>query len=155
MSELVFTVFAQRLGVNVWHGHAADIQNTILSKDGDSVPIVRQSDKTKSVVSKSPLVVDGTGRFRQLASKAARVKRFENFNTDAFFGYFEALNEDAIPDVSLNHVFISLNPHDIPDFRNLKALKVATLVTYASPKVGCISFVCFLGMDPQWRTCST
>ncbi|KAJ3840244.1 hypothetical protein F5878DRAFT_659567 [Lentinula raphanica] len=98
MSELVFTVFAQRLGVNVWHGHAADIQNTKLSADGDSVPIIRQSDKTQTIVSKSPLVVDGTGRFRQYASKAARVKRFENFNTDAFFGYFEAINEDAIPE---------------------------------------------------------
>jgi hypothetical protein len=81
----VFTVFAQRLGVNVWHGHAADIQNTTLSQDGDSVPIIRQSDKTQQIVSKSPLVIDGTGRFRQYASKTARVKRFENFNTDAFF----------------------------------------------------------------------
>jgi hypothetical protein len=85
MSELVFTVFAQRLGVNVWHGHAADIQRTTLSQEGDSVPIIRQSDKTEQLVAKSPLVVDGTGRFRQYASKAARVKRFENFNTDAFF----------------------------------------------------------------------
>ena len=48
---------------------------------------------------KSPLVVDGTGRFCQYASKAAHVKRFENFNTDAFFGYFEAINEDGIPEV--------------------------------------------------------
>ncbi|KAF5380789.1 hypothetical protein D9757_007138 [Collybiopsis confluens] len=98
MSELVFTVFAQRHGVNVWHGHAADIQNTSLSANGDAVPIIRQSDKKQTIVAKSPLVIDGTGRFRQLASKAARVKRFENFNTDAFFGYFEAINEDAIPE---------------------------------------------------------
>ncbi|KAJ7929085.1 hypothetical protein B0H13DRAFT_2543172 [Mycena leptocephala] len=98
MSELVFTVFAQRLGVNVWHGHAADIQNTTLSQDGDSVPIIRQSDKTQQIVSKSPLVIDGTGRFRQYASKTARVKRFENFNTDAFFAYFEGTNENAVPE---------------------------------------------------------
>ncbi|KAJ7725725.1 hypothetical protein B0H16DRAFT_1594082 [Mycena metata] len=97
MSELLFTVFAQRLGVNVWHGHAADIQNTILSQEGDSVPIIRQSDKTEQVVSKSPLVVDGTGRFRQYASKAARVKRFENFNTDAFFAYWEGTSENDVP----------------------------------------------------------
>ncbi|KAE9387409.1 hypothetical protein BT96DRAFT_948371 [Gymnopus androsaceus JB14] len=37
-------------------------------------------------------------RVVQYASKAARVKRFENFNTDAFFGYFEAINEDGIPE---------------------------------------------------------
>ncbi|KAJ7179626.1 hypothetical protein C8R46DRAFT_1074311 [Mycena filopes] len=98
MSELVFTVFAQRAGVNVWHGHAADIQNTTLSQDGDSVPIIRQADKTETLVSKSPLVVDGTGRFRQYASKAARVKRFDNFNTDAFFAYFEGTNENAVPE---------------------------------------------------------
>ncbi|KAF8211669.1 hypothetical protein K438DRAFT_1958746 [Mycena galopus ATCC 62051] len=98
MSELVFTVFAQRLGVNVWHGHAADIQNTTLSQEGDSVPIIRQSDKTEQLVAKSSLVVDGTGRFRRYASKAARVKRFENFNTDAFFAYFEGTNENAVPE---------------------------------------------------------
>ena len=100
MSELVFTVFAQRLGVNVWHGHAADIQRTILSGEGDTVPIIRQSDKTEAIVAKSPLVVDGTGRFRRYTSKAGRIKRFENFNPDAFFGYFEAINEDAIQEVS-------------------------------------------------------
>ncbi|KIK51634.1 hypothetical protein GYMLUDRAFT_181223 [Collybiopsis luxurians FD-317 M1] len=96
MSELVFTVYAQRLGVNVWHGHAADIQRTTLSGEGNTIPIVRQSDKTERLVAKSPLVIDGTGRFRQYASKAGRIKRFENFNTDAFFGYFEAIDEDAI-----------------------------------------------------------
>ncbi|KAJ7067900.1 hypothetical protein C8F01DRAFT_1116154 [Mycena amicta] len=98
MSELVFTVFAQRLGVNVWHGHAADIQHTVLSQDGDAVPIIRQSDKTQTVVAKSPLVVDGTGRFRQYASKAARLQRFDHFNTDAFFAYWEGTNENKVPE---------------------------------------------------------
>ncbi|GLB44800.1 putative tryptophan halogenase [Lyophyllum shimeji] len=96
MSELVFTVFAQRLGVNVWHGHGADVQNTVLSQEGNSIPIIRSVDKTQQVVTKSRLVVDGTGRFRQYASKAARVKRFEGWNTDAFFGYFECNDEPGI-----------------------------------------------------------
>ncbi|KAF7313452.1 hypothetical protein HMN09_00501100 [Mycena chlorophos] len=98
MSELVFTVFAQRLGVDVWHGHAADIQNTVLSQDGDTVPIIRQSDKTQALVAKSALVVDGTGRFRQYTSKAARLHRFDHFNTDAFFAYWEGTNENKVPE---------------------------------------------------------
>ncbi|KAF5370950.1 hypothetical protein D9757_009882 [Collybiopsis confluens] len=97
MSELVFTVYAQRLGVNIWHGHAADIKKTTLSGEGNTIPIISQADKTEVIVAKSPLVIDGTGRFRQYASKAGRITRFQHFNTDAFFGYFEAIDEEGIP----------------------------------------------------------
>ncbi|KAE9392988.1 hypothetical protein BT96DRAFT_924348 [Gymnopus androsaceus JB14] len=130
MSELVFTVFAQRLGVNVWHGYAADIQRTILSGEGDTVPIIRQSDKIEAIVAKSPLVVDGTGRFRRYASKAGRIKRFENFNTDAFFGYFEAINEDAIQE-------------------ELEGFEGGHTSHICFPRDGCISSVSFLGTTPR------
>lgn len=84
MSELVLTVFAQRQGIDVWHGHGADVQNTVLSADGDVIPIINKDTKTQ-FITKSPLLVDATGRFRQFASKAGRVKRFEGFNQDAFW----------------------------------------------------------------------
>ena len=87
MSELLLTVYAQRLGIDVWHGHGADVQNTVLSGDGDVIPI-KNSTNGKTFITKSPLLVDGTGRFRQYSSKAARVKRFEGFNTDAFWAYW-------------------------------------------------------------------
>ncbi|KAF9503978.1 hypothetical protein BS47DRAFT_1374437 [Hydnum rufescens UP504] len=88
ISELLLTLFAQRNGVNVWHGHQADVQKT------DVIPIKNVSNKSE-VVTRSPLLVDGTGRFRQYSSKVSRVKRFEGFNTDAFWGYWQCEDEDA------------------------------------------------------------
>ncbi|KAF8319326.1 hypothetical protein DL93DRAFT_2164544 [Clavulina sp. PMI_390] len=97
MSELVFTIFAQRNGIDVWHGHAADVQNTVVSAEGDVIPI-KNVDSNQEIVTKSPLLVDATGRFRQFASKAARVKRFEDgFNQDAYWAYFVSDREDEIP----------------------------------------------------------
>jgi hypothetical protein len=91
-------LFAQRHGINVWHGHQVDIQNAVLSGEGDVIPIKNVGTGTKLEM-KSPLVVDGTGRFRQISSKFSRVKRFDGWNTDAFWGYFECSNEDALSDV--------------------------------------------------------
>lgn len=99
MSELLLTVFAQRHGIDVWHGHQADIQSTVLSEEGDTIP-VKNVQSGEKVTTKSPLVVDGTGRFRQLASKFSRVKRFEGWNTDAFWAYFDIIDEAGLPDVS-------------------------------------------------------
>ena len=98
MSELLLTLIAQRNGIDVWHGHQADIKNTVLSTEGDVIPIKNVGAGTK-LETKSPLVVDGTGRFRQIGSKFSRVKRFDGWNTDAFWAYFECHNEAAIPDV--------------------------------------------------------
>lgn len=36
ISELLLTMFAQRLGVNVYHGHAADIDGSVLSDEGNT-----------------------------------------------------------------------------------------------------------------------
>lgn len=84
MSELLLTVFAQRKGIDVWHGHGADVQNTVLSAEGDVIPLINKDTK-QQVVNKASLLVDATGRFRQFASKAARVKRFDDVNQDAFW----------------------------------------------------------------------
>lgn len=100
MSELLLTIFAQRKGIDVWHGHQADIQNTVISSEGDSVPIKRVG-ADSAVEIKSPLVVDATGRFRQIGSKYSRVKRLDGWNTDAFWAYFECHNEDGLSDVCL------------------------------------------------------
>lgn len=98
MSELMLTVFAQRHGIDVWHGHQADIQSTVLSEDGDSIPI-KNVQSGERIETKASLVVDGTGRFRQLSSKFSRVKRFEGWNTDSFWAYFDIVDEAGIPNV--------------------------------------------------------
>lgn len=94
-------MLAQRNGIDVWHGHQADIQNTVLSDKGDVIPIKNVAAGTVKET-KSPLVVDGTGRFRQIGSKFSRVKRFDGWNTDAFWAYFECHNEAGIPDVRIS-----------------------------------------------------
>jgi hypothetical protein len=100
ISELLFTLFAQRHGIDVWHGHQADIQKTVLSAEGDVIPIKNVAAGTL-VETKSSLVVDGTGRFRQIGSKYSRVKRFDGWNTDAFWAYFECKDEKRLPDVCI------------------------------------------------------
>jgi hypothetical protein len=98
ISELLLTLFAQRHGIDIWHGHQADVQKTVLSAEGDVIPIKNVAAGT-SLETKSPLLCDGTGRFRQIGSKFSRVKRFDGWNVDAFWGYFECHNEPALADI--------------------------------------------------------
>lgn len=76
ISELLLTLYAQRMGINVFHGHAVDVDDSTLS---DRVNFVQVKDiETKQPMQIcSRLVVDATGRFRRFASKEARVKRFD------------------------------------------------------------------------------
>ena len=100
ISELLLTLFAQRHGIDIWHGHQADAQKTVLSAEGDVIPIKNVAAGT-SVETKSSLVVDGTGRFRQIGSKYSRVKRFDGWNTDAFWAYFTCHNEPGLSEVCI------------------------------------------------------
>lgn len=105
ISELLLTLFAQRLGVNIFHGHAVNIDSTTLPTDKDDGPSVAGRvevfneggiEGAKHIDTK--LVVDATGRFRRFASKAARATRFPHFNTDSFWAYFEMdCDETEIP----------------------------------------------------------
>ena len=100
ISELLLTLVAQRFGVNVWHGHGVDINQAVLKDGGSRIPISNVETKEKKIV-KANLVVDATGRFRRLASKQAMVQRFEGWNTDAFWAYFEETADET--DVPLHH----------------------------------------------------
>ncbi|KAJ7583529.1 hypothetical protein C8J56DRAFT_1015201 [Mycena floridula] len=95
ISELLLSMVAQRLGVNVYHCHAVDIDQTTLAERDCNV-LVRDIETTEERSIHSKLVVDATGRFRRFASKEARVKRFEGWNTNAFWAYFEADDESTI-----------------------------------------------------------
>ncbi|TFK35407.1 hypothetical protein BDQ12DRAFT_759546 [Crucibulum laeve] len=94
VSELLLTLIAQRMGVDVWHGHDVAIDATAL-KAGESV--VHVTEKATSAQKKihSQLVVDATGRFRRFASKEARLKRIEGWNTDAFWAYFDMPGDES------------------------------------------------------------
>ncbi|KAH7063681.1 hypothetical protein B0J12DRAFT_707456 [Macrophomina phaseolina] len=102
ISELLLTLYAQRLGVKVLHGHSVDINSTKLPmEDGYSPGRVEVSDGSRNKHIETKLVVDATGRFRRFASKAARVTRFPGFNTDSFWAYFEMDGDEA--DLPLPH----------------------------------------------------
>ncbi|KAF9513387.1 hypothetical protein BS47DRAFT_1376734 [Hydnum rufescens UP504] len=102
ISELLLTLFTQHNGVNVWHGHQTDVQKTVLGFDGDVIPIKNVSNKSE-VVTRSPLLVGGTGRFRQYSSKVSRVKHFKGFNTDAFWGYCQCEDEAHLKHFTASH----------------------------------------------------
>ncbi|KAH7029238.1 uncharacterized protein B0I36DRAFT_374812 [Microdochium trichocladiopsis] len=92
VSELLFTLLAQRQGVNVYHGKkvdfvASDVQGGLHNSKISVVDAAKEATQPSASIDTS-LLVDATGRFRQLASKKASLKRFEGFNTDAFWAYY-------------------------------------------------------------------
>jgi flavin-dependent dehydrogenase len=111
VSELLLTLYAQRLGVTVLHGHIVDIDAVRLPEEGttlNGLVNVASSEVQRQIETK--LVVDATGRFRRLASKAARKVTLPGFNTDAFWAYWEMKgDEDSI---ALDH-YESLNTNHI------------------------------------------
>lgn len=97
ISELLLTRFAQRNGIQVLHGHAVSAEGSCLSHHGSSLKVQDVETKQQSTI-QTRMTVDATGRFRRLTSKASRMKRFEGFNTNAFWAYFEEkADEKSIP----------------------------------------------------------
>lgn len=104
VSELLLTLFVQRLGVRVLHGHGVDIDSIDLgstdSADTDSVRLQVASEKGNQQV-RAKFLVDATGRFRRLSSKVSRKRTLPGFNTDAFWAYFEFPGAES--DIPLPH----------------------------------------------------
>jgi hypothetical protein len=84
ISEMVLTLLAQRLGVDVYHGTPVEIDATVLNHADSKIKVKDIETQVSREVS-SKLVVDATGRFRRLASKAARLERFEGVSA-VFYG---------------------------------------------------------------------
>lgn len=98
ISELLLTVYAQRLGVQVLHGHSVNIDATDLgtADDAGEDPVrVQVVTNGESMQVRTKLLVDATGRFRRFASKAARKRTLPGFNTNAFWAYFEFPGNDS------------------------------------------------------------
>lgn len=124
ISELVLTLYAQRLGVKVLHGTGVDVPGTPISSnpvlprlsrvreaaslsdpDTNTTPASASSVRTEPKIGhvklanglniKKKLLVDATGRFRRFASKKSHSKRFEGFNTDTVWAYFEMMGDET------------------------------------------------------------
>jgi flavin-dependent dehydrogenase len=93
ISELLLTRFAQRSGIKVLHGHAVFVENSCLAHSGSSLDVQNIETRQESTIH-TRMTVDATGRFRRVASKVARLKRFEGFNTNAFWAYFEEKTDE-------------------------------------------------------------
>lgn len=112
ISELMLTLYAQRLGVTVLHGREVIIDKkfTVMDEsDGISLK-VRDSETMMEESVDAKLVVDATGRFHRFISKEARIERVEGFNTNAYWAYFEQLGDES--DVPLRH-YESVNTNHI------------------------------------------
>lgn len=98
ISELLLTLYAQRLGVRVLHGHSVTIDATNLGSMDDMgdepvrLEVIADGEITQV---QTKLLVDATGRFRRFASKASRKRTLPGFNTDAFWAYFEFPGDES------------------------------------------------------------
>ncbi|KAJ5170048.1 uncharacterized protein N7500_002831 [Penicillium coprophilum] len=96
ISELLFTLVAQRNGVNVFHGCQVDTRDSTIQGgvQGNKITVKPGRDKPTTRISSS-ILVDATGRFRQQASRNSSLRRFEGWNYDAFWGYFTAPQDES------------------------------------------------------------
>ncbi|CZR70132.1 uncharacterized protein PAC_20033 [Phialocephala subalpina] len=118
VSELLLTLFAQRLGITVLHGHEAVIEDDTVNKTSEETVLkVLDKDTGKEESVGAKLLIDATGRFHRFVSKSKEVriqrpKGSEGFNTHAFWGYFECdVDEKEIPlrdyeSVNTNHICV-------------------------------------------------
>ncbi|KFY33105.1 hypothetical protein V495_08428 [Pseudogymnoascus sp. VKM F-4514 (FW-929)] len=104
MSELFLTMWAQRIGINVYHNVGTDFQ--VMPGDASAIsanhengtamnpfmaPRVLLEDASHSLGTtvKAKLVCDATGFSRRLTSKFGKREMFKGWNCDAYWAYFE------------------------------------------------------------------
>lgn len=101
ISELLLTLIAQRHGINVFHGHEVKVEETHLPKNTEDPFQVNVTNGRTNYSINSSLLVDATGRFRRISSKASRKEKLPGFNTEAYWAYFDFNGSDS--DVQLPH----------------------------------------------------
>lgn len=114
ISELMLTLYAQRLGITVLHGKevvTGEKSGAESDGKGDGATVQVQDSETLAMESvDTRLVVDATGRFHRYISKEARIEKIEGFNTNAYWAYFECPGDEA--DIRLRH-YESVNTNHI------------------------------------------
>jgi hypothetical protein len=85
ISELMLTLFAQRLGISVLHGKevVVDTSRTAPQESGMSLQVRDYGNKEDSSI-QAKLFIDASGRFHRFSSKKSRIERPQHFNTNAF-----------------------------------------------------------------------
>ncbi|KAA8568574.1 hypothetical protein EYC84_007592 [Monilinia fructicola] len=111
VSELMLTLYAQRLGVNVLYGKEVVVEKKVnmAESSGTSIQVLDSETMMKESI-EARLVVDATGRFHRFISTEARIERMEGFNTNAYWAYFECPGDEA--DLALRH-YESVNTNHI------------------------------------------
>ncbi|KAJ7870448.1 hypothetical protein B0H13DRAFT_2556313 [Mycena leptocephala] len=104
MSELFMTMWAQSIGINVYHGISVDFEMPVdcsltkglneVSLDTVARPfttpkvILKDSSHSIGTTVDARLVCDASGFSRRLTSKFGAREKFEGWNTDAYWTYF-------------------------------------------------------------------
>ncbi|XMA13517.1 hypothetical protein WAI453_006308 [Rhynchosporium graminicola] len=114
ISELMLTLYAQRLGVTVIHGAEVLLDESLVGEEDEETSVKVLSTESKKETSvDAKLLIDASGRFHRFVSKSKqRIERPEGFNTHAFWAYWECdVDEKDIPlrdyeSVNTNHICI-------------------------------------------------
>ncbi|KAL3421231.1 hypothetical protein PVAG01_07676 [Phlyctema vagabunda] len=94
ISELLLTLFAQRLGIEIFYGHTVVTEKSKVVGHGPRVVVKNNLTNEQSHV-KPRLVIDATGKFNHSAGQENRVKRFDGWNTHAYWAYFEGPEDES------------------------------------------------------------
>ncbi|KAL2073092.1 hypothetical protein VTL71DRAFT_10416 [Oculimacula yallundae] len=114
ISELMLTLYAQRLGITVLHGTEVIVDEETLGRGEEETKVKVLNTATKEEKSvNARLLIDASGRFHRFVSKSKqRIERPEGFNTHAFWAYWDCnVDEKEIPlrdyeSVNTNHICI-------------------------------------------------
>ncbi|KAK7039560.1 hypothetical protein R3P38DRAFT_3181303 [Favolaschia claudopus] len=118
MSELFMTMWAQSLGINVYHGVSIDFDvSTVADPLADSLSKVNLNAEPRpfsapKVLLKDPsntigttvdarLVCDASGFSRRLTSKFGGREKFSGWNTDSYWTYFRPKDDSKVDDERL------------------------------------------------------
>ncbi|KAJ6485749.1 hypothetical protein C8R45DRAFT_1098516 [Mycena sanguinolenta] len=104
MSELFMTMWAQSIGINVYHAVSVDFEipdGSITPQDASfTTPKVILNDSSKSIGSTidARMVCDASGFSRRLTSKFGPREKFDGWNTDAYWTYFREKDVTKVDD---------------------------------------------------------
>src|ERR1019366_7882185 len=101
-SELMLTLFAQRLGITVLHGREVAIEGLEAKSSNEEMTVqVKDVVRNEQAAIKARLIVDASGRHHRLVSKNTRIEQVKGFNSHAFWAYFDCVCDEC--DIPLRH----------------------------------------------------
>ncbi|KAF7370982.1 hypothetical protein MSAN_00732400 [Mycena sanguinolenta] len=104
LSELFMTMWAQSIGINVYHGVSVDFEVSDGSNMAQDAPftspkvILNDSSKSIGNIIDARIVCDASGFSRRLTSKFGPREKFDGWNTDAYWTYFREKDVTNVDD---------------------------------------------------------